>query len=153
MQFASILHLYIKNRWCPVNLGLVRKVMMDDIRYGEFIDSSLDPKKPIRKWFHMTWKCLEFCIPILGGLPQINRSWRWRVGGVEGGPVKTHLTTGGKADECLRGRYIHIFFLFFSRCLVLMSETYLLNSGHFFGFFLVNFELTQPSPSIATSRT
>ena len=28
------------------------------------------PKKPIRKWFHMTWKCLELCIPILGGLPE-----------------------------------------------------------------------------------
>lgn len=34
-----------------------------------------------------------------------------------------------------------------------MSETYLLNSGHFFGFFSVNFELIQHSPSIATSRT
>ena len=53
----------------------------------------------------------------------------------------------------LRGRYILIFFSVFSRCLVLIGETYLLNSGHFFGFFLVNFELIQHSPSIATSRT
>lgn len=43
-QHSAFIHK--KNRWCPVNLGLVRKVMMDHMM-GEFIDSSLDPKKPI----------------------------------------------------------------------------------------------------------
>ena len=124
---------------------------------GEFIDSSLDPKQPIRKRFHMTWKCLEFCIPILGGLPEPQILEAEMVD--LGGPVKTHLTTkcpyfqqGGKLTSALQlsGRYT---FSVFSRCLVLIGETYLLNSGHFFGFFSVNFELIQHSPSIATSRT
>ena len=146
MQFATILHLYIKNLWCPLNLGLVGKVMMDDSLLVNLSAPAWTPKSPFVNGFTWPGNAWNFVYPSWEDCLN-HRSWRVENGGPSprgmiasdwlgivsrqgGGPVKTHLTTkalisnrGGSWRMLyqLSGRYIIC--LFFPGVLVLIGET------------------------------
>ena len=119
-----------KNLWCPLNLGLVGKVMMDDSLLVNLSAPAWTPKSPFVNGFTWPGNAWNFVYPSWEDCLN-HRSWRVENGGPSprgmiasdwlgivsrqgGGPVKTHLTTKalisnrGEADECFTNWVVDI---------------------------------------------